>query len=68
MAAVRDVNGREVAIGDEIELDGAWHPVVGIEHGLRLRSKEGVSILGVAILANGGSWNVATRQTRKKGG
>jgi hypothetical protein len=58
------VASREVFIGDEMDIDGVWHRITDIEHGLRLRSADGVRILSVAVIANGSSWNVAERMTR----
>lgn len=64
MSAPLDKDMRPVAVGDDICLDGVWHPIAAIEPGLKVFGKDGPKVLAVAVIANGSSWNVANHQTR----
>jgi len=64
---MNDKNDRTVSAGDEILVGEVWHTIVRTE---TLRMSEGGEMVPreVAVLANGTSWTIATRETRERGG
>jgi GTP-dependent phosphoenolpyruvate carboxykinase len=66
-----DVNGREVAVGDEISIfpvvvgEPTWEKIVALESVKMSRVGGEPALTDVAVTADGKAWTLASRATRK---